>query len=74
MVQIKCLEKTINKQLLTNMDIYEQIQKIEDRVFREVDQYFRDNMFKTRILDNLLDQCAKMTDDLTEKYINLKIK
>jgi hypothetical protein len=56
------------------MDIYEQIQKIEARVFREVDQYFKDNMFKTRILDNLLYQCAKMTDDLTEKYINLYIK
>jgi predicted glycosyl hydrolase (DUF1957 family) len=58
----------------TNMDIYEQIQKIEDRVFRDVDKYFKENMFKTRILDNLLDQCAKMTDDLTEKYINLYIK
>jgi predicted glycosyl hydrolase (DUF1957 family) len=58
----------------TNMDIYEQIQKIEDRVFRDVDKYFKENMFKTRILDNLLDQCAKMTDELTEKYINLYIK
>ena len=58
----------------TNMDIYEQIQKIEDRVFRDVDKYFRENMFKTRILDDLLEKCAKMTDDLTEKYINLYIK
>jgi len=56
------------------MDIYEQIQKIEDRVFQDVDQYFKENMFKTRILDNLLDKCAKMTDELTEKYINLYIK
>ena len=55
-------------------NIYIKIQKIEDKVFQEVDQYFRNNMFKTRILDNLLDQCAKMTDDLTEKYINLYIK
>jgi CRISPR/Cas system endoribonuclease Cas6 (RAMP superfamily) len=55
-------------------NIYIQIQEIEDKVFQEVDQYFRDNMFKTRILDNLLDKCAKMTDDLTEKYINLYIK
>ena len=58
----------------TNMDIYEQIQKIEDRVFKDVDKYFRENMFKTRILDDLLEKCAKMTDDLTEKYINLYIK
>jgi hypothetical protein len=58
----------------TNMDIYEQIQKIEDRVFQDVDKYFRDNMFKTRILDDLLDKCAKMTDELTERYINLYIK
>lgn len=58
----------------TNMDIYEQIQKIEDRVFKDVDKYFRDNMFKTRILDDLLEKCAKMTDELTEKYINLYIK
>jgi hypothetical protein len=56
------------------MEIYEQIQKIEDKVFQEIDQYFNDNMFKTRILDNLLDKCAKMTDDLTERYINLYIK
>ncbi len=56
------------------MDIYIQIQKIQDKVFTEVDQYFRDNMFKTRILDDLIDQCAKMTNDLTEKYINLDIK
>lgn len=55
-------------------NIYIEIQKIEDQVFQEVEQYFKDNMFKTRILDNLLDQCAKMTDDLTEKYINLYIK
>jgi CRISPR/Cas system endoribonuclease Cas6 (RAMP superfamily) len=55
-------------------NIYIKIQKIEDKVFQEVDQYFRDNMFKTRILDNLLDKCAKMTNDLTEKYINLYIK
>ncbi len=55
-------------------NIYEQIQKIEDRVFNEVDQYFKDNMFKTRILDDLIDKCAKMTNDLTEKYINLYIK
>jgi predicted glycosyl hydrolase (DUF1957 family) len=58
----------------TNMDIYEQIQKIEDRVFRDVDKYFKDNMFKTRIIDNLLDECAKMTDDLTEKYIDKYIQ
>jgi hypothetical protein len=58
----------------TNMEIYEQIQKIEDKVFQEIDQYFKDNMFKTRILDDLLDKCAKMTDDLTERYINLYIK
>jgi hypothetical protein len=58
----------------TNMDIYEQIQKIEDRVFKDVDKYFRENMFKTRILDDLLEKCAKMTDDLTERYINLYIK
>ena len=58
----------------TNMDIYEQIQKIEDRVFKDVDKYFRENMFKTRILDDLLEKCAKMTDELTEKYINLYIK
>ena len=56
------------------MDIYEQIQKIEDRVFQDVDQYFKDNMFKTRILDDLLEKCAKMTDELTERYINLYIK
>jgi hypothetical protein len=55
-------------------NIYIQIQEIEDKVFDEVDQYFKDNMFKTRILDNLLDECAKMTNDLTEKYINLYIK
>jgi hypothetical protein len=55
-------------------NIYIEIQKIENKVFTEVDQYFKDNMFKTRILDNLLDQCAKMTDELTEKYINLYIK
>jgi hypothetical protein len=55
-------------------NIYIQIQEIEDRVFDEIDQYFRDNMFKTRILDNLLDECANMTNDLTEKYINLYIK
>ena len=58
----------------TNMDIYEQIQKIEDRVFKDVDKYFRDNMFKTRILDDLLEKCAKMTDELTERYINLYIQ
>lgn len=58
----------------TNMEIYEQIQKIENKVFQEIDQYFNDNMFKTRILDELLEKCAKMTDDLTEKYINLYIK
>ena len=58
----------------TNMDIYEQIQKIEDRVFKDVDKYFRENMFKTRILDDLLEKCAKMTDDLTERYINLYIQ
>lgn len=56
------------------MDIYIQIQKIQDKVFQEVDQYFKDNMFKTRILDNLLDQCANMTDDLTEKYIDKYIQ
>jgi len=56
------------------MDIYIQIQKIQDKVFTEVDQYFRNNMFKTRILDDLIDKCAKMTNDLTEKYINLDIK
>lgn len=50
------------------------IQDIQNRVFTEVDQYFKDNMFKTRILDNLLDQCAKMTDDLTEKYIDKYIQ
>ena len=50
------------------------IQDIQDRVFTEVEQYFKDNMFKTRILDNLLDQCAKMTDDLTEKYIDKYIQ
>jgi hypothetical protein len=55
-------------------NIYIEIQKIEDRVFQDVDKYFKENMFKTRILDVLLDQCAKMTDDLTEKYINLYIK
>ena len=55
-------------------NIYIQIQKIEDRVFNEVDQYFKDNMFKTRILDDLIDKCAKMTNELTEKYINLDIK
>jgi hypothetical protein len=55
-------------------NIYIQIQQIEDKVFQEVDQYFRDNMFKTRILDDLIDKCAKMTDELTEKYINLYIK
>lgn len=55
-------------------NIYEQIQKIEDRVFQEVDQYFKDNIFKTRILDDLIDKCAKMTNELTEKYINLDIK
>jgi hypothetical protein len=55
-------------------NIYIQIQEIEDKVFDEVDQYFRDNMFKTRILDNLLDECASMTDRLLEKYINLYIK
>jgi hypothetical protein len=58
----------------TSMDIYIQIQKIEDKVFQEIDQYFKDNMFKTRILDDLIDQCAKMTNELTEKYINLDIK
>jgi len=55
-------------------NIYIEIQKIEDQVFQEVDQYFKNNMFKTRILDNLLDQCAKMTDDLTEKYIDKYIQ
>jgi hypothetical protein len=55
-------------------NIYIQIQEIEDKVFDEVDQYFKDNMFKTRILDNLLDECANMTDRLLEKYINLYIK
>ena len=55
-------------------NIYIEIQKIEDQVFQEVEQYFKDNMFKTRILDNLLDQCAKMTDDLTEKYIDKYIQ
>jgi hypothetical protein len=55
-------------------NIYIQIQKIQDKVFTEVDQYFRDNMFKTRILDDLINKCAKMTNDLTEKYINLYIK
>ncbi|MGA1047342.1 MAG: hypothetical protein ACO3UU_04990 [Minisyncoccia bacterium] len=50
------------------------IQDIQDRVFTEVEQYFKDNMFKNRILDNLLDQCAKMTDDLTEKYIDKYIQ
>jgi CRISPR/Cas system endoribonuclease Cas6 (RAMP superfamily) len=55
-------------------NIYIQIQEIQNKVFQEVDQYFKDNMFKTRILDNLLDKCAKMTNDLTEKYINLYIK
>jgi CRISPR/Cas system endoribonuclease Cas6 (RAMP superfamily) len=55
-------------------NIYIKIQKIEDKVFQEVDQYFKDNMFKTRILDDLIDKCAKMTNDLTEKYINLYIK
>lgn len=50
------------------------IQDIQNRVFTEVEQYFKDNMFKTRILDNLLDQCAKMTDDLTEKYIDKYIQ
>ncbi|MGA1050580.1 MAG: hypothetical protein ACO3TG_03720 [Minisyncoccia bacterium] len=50
------------------------IQDIQDRVFQEVEQYFKDNMFKTRILDNLLNQCAKMTDDLTEKYIDKYIQ
>jgi len=58
----------------TSMDIYIQIQKIEDKVFQEIDQYFKDNMFKTRILDDFIDQCAKMTNELTEKYINLDIK
>jgi hypothetical protein len=58
----------------TNMEIYEQIQKIENKVFQEIDQYFKENMFKTRILDDLLDKCAKMTDELTERYINLYIK
>ena len=56
------------------MDIYEQIQKIEDRVFQDVDKYFKENMFKTRILDNLQDESANMTDRLLEKYINLYIK
>jgi hypothetical protein len=55
-------------------NIYIQIQKIQDKVFQEVDQYFRDNMFKTRILDDLIDKCANMTNDLTDKYINLDIK
>lgn len=50
------------------------IQDIQNRVFTEVEQYFKDNMFKTRILDNLLDECAKMTDDLTEKYIDKYIQ
>jgi hypothetical protein len=58
-----------------NMDnVYIQIQKIQERVFNEVETYFKDNMFKTRILDDLLNKCAKMTDELTEKYINLYIK
>ena len=55
-------------------NIYIQIQKIENKVFQEIDQYFKYNMFKTRILDDLIDQCAKMTNELTEKYINLDIK
>jgi hypothetical protein len=55
-------------------NIYIKIQQIEDKVFQEVDKYFKDNMFKTRILDDLIDKCAKMTNELTEKYINLYIK
>lgn len=55
-------------------DVYIQIQKIQERVFNEVETYFKANEFKTRILDDLLNKCAKMTDELTEKYINLYIK
>lgn len=50
-------------------DIYIQIQKVQDKVFTEVETYYKENQFKTRILDQLLDKCARMTDELTEKYI-----
>ena len=47
---------------------------IQDRVFFEVEEYFVTNQFKTRILDDLLAKCAKMTDDLTELYIDQYIE
>jgi hypothetical protein len=47
---------------------------IQDRVFFEVEEYFVANQFKTRILDDLLAKCAKMTDDLTELYIDQYIE
>lgn len=47
---------------------------IQDRVFFEVEEYFVKNQFKTRILDDLLTQCAKMTDDLTKLYIDKYIE
>ena len=50
------------------------MQEIQDRVAQEVDQYFVENMWKTRVLDDLLYQCEQMTDELTEKYIALYIE
>jgi hypothetical protein len=56
------------------METYNEIQKIQDKVFQEIDQYYTENMWKTRVLDDLLYKCEKMTDELTERYINLYIK
>ena len=50
------------------------MQEIQDRVAQEVDQYFVENMWKTRVLDDLLYRCEQMTDELTEKYIALYIE
>jgi chorismate mutase len=45
------------------------IEDIYEKVRIEVDAHFVKNQFKTRVLDDLINECLEMTDRLVDKYV-----
>jgi len=45
------------------------IEDIYEKVRKEVNAYFVKNQFKTRVLDDSIDECLEMTDRLVDKYV-----
>jgi hypothetical protein len=43
--------------------------QIQNKVIQDIEKYYNTHKFKVRDIDNLLSQCAKMTDELIEYYI-----